>query len=278
MDHEPHSDPDAPESAAETPVPFEGTDPVTAAPVPETPAVTPPAADDDHRGAWSALREGVVLVALALGLAVLIRSFLVQAFYVPSGSMEPTLQENDRILVSKITTDLNGVERGQVVVFRDPSDWLDPPVDTSAEWQRKLRSGLTFIGLLPSDRGDDLVKRVIGIGGDRVFCCDDKGRITVNGKALDEESYIAPGAGTAQYTFDVVVPKDHLWVMGDNRGGSEDSRPNELKRPGNGMVPVDNVVGRVVAVIFPIKHWATLPVPDTFHDVPDPSPSPTPAP
>jgi signal peptidase I len=227
-----------------------------------------------HRAAhnpWTALREGVVLVALALALAVLIRSFLVQAFFVPSESMEPTLDINDRILVSKLTTDLHGVKRGQVVVFKDPGGWLTPTPDTSARWQRILRDGMTFVGLLPADRGDDLVKRVIGVGGDHVVCCDAKGRITVNGRAL-VEPYIAKGAAPSDTPFDVHVPADHLWVMGDNRPFSEDSRPHEQQRPGGGMVPVGNVVGRVVLVVYPFDHWARVTVPKTFHDIPNGTP------
>jgi signal peptidase I len=217
------------------------------------------------------MREGVVLVALALALAVLIRSFLVQAFFVPSESMEPTLDINDRILVSKLTTDIHGVKRGQVIVFKDPGGWLEPQADNSATWQRWLRNGMTYVGLLPADRGDDLVKRVIGVGGDHVVCCDSKGRITVNGKALDEP-YIAAGAKPSDSKFDVHEPDGHLWVMGDNRPFSEDSRPHEAQRPGGGMVPVGNVVGRVVLVVYPIGHWARLAVPATFHDIPDGSP------
>jgi signal peptidase I len=223
------------------------------------------------RSPLTALREGVVLVALALALAVLIRSFLVQAFFVPSSSMEPTLDINDRILVSKLTTDIHGVKRGQVVVFKDPGGWLSPEPDTSARWQRLLRDGMTFVGLLPADRGDDLVKRVIGIGGDHVVCCDAQGRITVNGKALDEP-YIAKGAAPSDTTFNVTVPAGHLWVMGDNRPFSEDSRPHEQQRPGGGMVPVGDVVGRVVLIVYPFDHWTRLTVPKTFHDIPNASP------
>jgi signal peptidase I len=237
----------------------------------DSPSAPPGRPSHASHSPWTALREGVVLVALALALAVLIRSFLVQAFFVPSESMEPTLDINDRILVSKLTTDIHGVKRGQVVVFKDPGGWLEPQPDTSPTWQRYLRDGMTYIGLLPADRGDDLVKRVIGVGGDHVVCCDSQGRITVNGKALDEP-YIAAGAKPSDSKFDVHVPASHLWVMGDNRPFSEDSRPHEAQRPGGGMVPVGNVVGRVVLVVYPIGHWARLSVPATFHDIPNGGP------
>ncbi len=224
---------------------------------------------------WAGIRETGVLLALALGLAVVLRTFVVQAFFVPSESMVPALLKDDRIVVSKLSTDIGGVSRGQVVVFRDPSDWLDPAPQTLTGARQAMVSGLTFIGLLPSDSGDDLVKRVIGIGGDRVVCCDEKGRLTVNGVALDESEYLDAGDAPSQTPFDVVVPAGHIWVMGDNRSNSQDSRFHEEQRPGNGMVPVGNVIGRAVLVVWPYAHWTTLPVPATFDDIPDAPPQPT---
>lgn len=220
---------------------------------------------------WSGTRETAVLLALALGLAVVLRTFVLQAFYVPSESMVPTLRVDDRIVASKLSTDIGGVDRGQVVVFRDPGGWLDPKVDTLTGARRAMVSVFTFVGLLPSDSGDDLVKRVIGVAGDHVVCCNAKGRVTVNGDALDESDYLDPGDVPSQTPFDVTVPADSIWVMGDNRDNSQDSRYHEQQKPGGGMVPVGNVIGRAVVIVWPADHWSTLPVPATFDDVPPPA-------
>lgn len=211
--------------------------------------------------------ESAVILAVALAAAVLIRVFLVQAFYVPSSSMENTLQRGDRIIASKVTTSLGGVSRGEVVVFRDPGDWLPPPAPPPGGVVGAIRTVLTFIGLLPADTGNDLVKRIIGVGGDRIVCCDPEGRIVLNGDPLIEP-YIKPGNGTAQVLFDVTVPKDSVFVMGDNRANSQDSRYHLSDN--SGAVPVDNVVGRVVLVAWPLDRFATVPIPDTFAGVPPP--------
>ena len=136
---------------------------------------------------WRGFREIVIIVVVALALSALLRAFLIQAFYVPSASMEDTLRPGDRIIASKITTEISGVSRGEIVVFKDPGDWLPDPVPGGDSWRARVRDGLTFIGVLPSDSGDDLVKRVIGVAGDRVACCDAEGRIVVNGVPLDED-------------------------------------------------------------------------------------------
>lgn len=194
----------------------------------------------------SLLREIVTVVGSALILSILVRTFLIQAFYVPSESMESTFLKNDRIIVSKISTKMTGVHRGDVIVFHDPGSWLGmgfpDPYDT------KIGRVLQFVGIVPSNTGNDLVKRVIGVGNDTVECCSADGRIIVNGKPIDEK-YIKDGQSTDQVTFKVLVPSGSVFVMGDNRGNSEDSRFHlDLN---NGMVPLKDIVGRVAVRIWP---------------------------
>jgi signal peptidase I len=208
---------------------------------------------------WRGLREIVVIVVVALALSALIRAFLLQAFYVPSASMEDTLRPGDRIIASKVTTNISGVKRGEIVVFKDPGDWLPAPLPPVEDWRTTVRQGLTFIGVLPSDSGDDLVKRVIGIEGDRVACCDADGRIVVNGVPLDEDYIIGP---TDQVRFDVTVPPGSMFVLGDNRGDSRDSRYH--LDANDGAVPVDNAVGRVVLVLWPFDRLAIETIPSIF--------------
>lgn len=202
----------------------------------------------------SFIRESVTVVLTALFLSVLVRTFLVQAFYVPSGSMENTLITNDRIVVSKISTRITGVHRGDVVVFHDPSSWLGggypDPYDT------RVGRILQFVGIVPSNSGNDLVKRVIGVGNDTVECCDPAGHIIVNGVPQTNETYIKPGNGTAQIKFKVLVPEGNVFVMGDNRGNSEDSRFHlDLD---NGMIPLEEIVGRVALKIWPIDRFGGI--------------------
>lgn len=212
-----------------------------------------------------AFLETVVIIVIALAAAILIRVFLVQAFYVPSGSMENTLLPSDRIVASKITTHFSGVNRGEVVVFKDPGGWLPAPAPAPGGVAGAMRSFFTFIGLLPADSGSDLVKRVIGVGGDHIQCCDPQGRIVLNGKSL-VEPYIKPGDPTDQVIFDVVVPQGDVFVMGDNRSNSRDSRYH--LRVNDGGVPVDNVVGKVFAIVWPLNRMSVVSVPDTFADIP----------
>ena len=222
--------------------------------------------DEESGGFLRALRETAIIVVSALILSALVRAFLVQAFFVPSSSMEDTLLISDRIIASKITTSLSGVQRGEIVVFKDPGGWLPEPPPPEGGLRGAIRTGLTFIGLIPSDSGKDLVKRVIGLGGDRVQCCDAEGRILVNGIALDEPYIIGP---TTQVLFDIVVPPDSMFVMGDNRGNSRDSRFH--LEQANGSVPIGNVVGRVVLVVWPFNRLATEPIPEVFGSIPAPS-------
>ena len=226
---------------------------------------SPQSRDAERRGTAkpaSLARELLLIVGVALVLSILVRTFLAQAFYVPSSSMENTLLVQDRILVSKLTTQIGGVHRGEVVVFTDPGGWL-PATEPVTGAAGVVRNALMWVGLLPSDTGEDLVKRVIGVGGDHVVCCDAKNHIVLNGVSL-VEPYIKPGAGTAQVRFDITVPAGRFFVMGDNRGDSSDSRFHLDVE--SGTVPQANIVGRVVAVIWPISRWSGEPVPATFEN------------
>jgi signal peptidase I len=216
-----------------------------------------------RRSHW--LLEVVLVVVIALVVSVLVRAFVAQAFYIPSSSMADTLQQDDWILVSKVGYQFGSPQRGDVVVFEDPGDWLEQPAETT----NVVRRALEFIGVAPDSSEGDLVKRVIGVGGDTVSCCDAQGRVRVNGVALDEQ-YVAPGdePGDAPIgcsgEFVAEVPLGYLWVMGDHRAVSSDSRcQKDLAQ----FVPEENVHGRTVAVIWPVSEWALVDRPDTFDAV-----------
>ena len=209
---------------------------------------------------WVAAKEIVIVVVLALALATIVRVFLFQAFLIPSGSMENTLLVGDRVLVSKLTTRFGEVQRGDVVVFRDPGGWLGPPVPGPDGVRGVLSDALEFVGVLPSDAEGHLIKRVIGVEGDEVACCDDNGRLTVNGVAVDETALLKPGVEPSTQDFDVTVPTGSLWVMGDNRSNSGDSRVH-------GAVPLGDVVGRTFAVVWPPDRWSGVGRPDTYDAV-----------
>jgi signal peptidase I len=200
--------------------------------------------------------ELVLLLAIALALSVAVKTFLVQMFFVPSESMEPLFVRDDRILVQKVSYWNGDVRRGDVVVFEDRGGWL-----TTTPVLNPLQRALSTVGLYPT--GGHLVKRVIGVGGDRVECCDLQGRVTVNDVPLDEESYIAPGARPSEQPFAVTVPQGRLWVMGDNRANSEDSRFH-TDLPGNGTIDADSVVGKVWVIVWPAGRWDHVTRPETF--------------
>ncbi|MCX5401349.1 signal peptidase I [Streptomyces sp. NBC_00102] len=204
-----------------------------------------------------------LLVVVALCLALLIKTFLVQAFSIPSESMQNTLQEGDRVLVDKLTPWFGSEpERGEVVVFHDPDGWL---AGIAAQEPNVLQRALTFVGLMPSAEEKDLIKRVIGVGGDTVECSG-TGPLRLNGKAL-VEPYVYPGNTACtpggDGGFKVTVPEGKIWVMGDHRQASVDSRYHRDDKNG-GMVPEGEVVGRAIVVAWPVGRWATLPIPATF--------------
>ncbi len=225
-----------------------------------------------HRSGWlTLLRETAIIVVSAVVLSLIIKTFLAQAFYIPTGSMEQTLMVGDRVMVTKLAPGPFDVHRGDIVVFTDPGGWLSTPVpeDTSG-FAGMLGQVLTYIGLRPHDAGEHLIKRVIGVAGDHVECCDEQGRILVNGVPIDEP-YLAAGAMPSEIEFDVIVPDGSLWVMGDNRQDSEDSRYHQ-GNPGGGAIPVSDVVGVAFVTLWPFDRATLLRNPGaTFADVPDQS-------
>lgn len=246
--------------------------PAASSPPPEQPGGRAGEAAADRRGgpvSW--LKETALVLVSALVLSLLVKTFLVQAFWIPSQSMHDTLIEKDRILVSKLVPGPLDLHRGDVVVFKDPGSWLKtPPAPPASGAQRVVNDVLTFVGLRPVDAGQHLVKRVIGLPGDRVECAGPGEPVTVNGVPLDEP-YLALGATPSSMEFHVTVPEDSLWVMGDNRDHSEDSRYHQ-DQPGGGAVPMSNVVGVAFVIVWPADRWTVLRNPGaTFVDVPDPS-------
>ena len=205
----------------------------------------------------SLLRELPLLIVVALVVSLFIKSFLVQFFYIPSGSMENTLQVNDRVAVNKLPFFSDNIKRGDVVVFRDPDSWLpEANIDTQSTVKTKIRDGLVLVGVLPNPAKQFLVKRVIGVAGDRIVCCTDK-KITINGTPVDEP-YIFKGNNPSEMTFDITVDPGKIWVMGDHRSASSDSRfhQDDINK---GQVPLSRVTGRVFGVIWPFNSAKLVP-------------------
>lgn len=224
---------------------------------------------------WAGVREILIVVGLATVLSFLIKTFLAQPFHIPSGSMEDTLVRDDRVVVSKLTPSPFALQRGDVVVFSDPDHWLGevPATDRSA-----LHSALVFIGLAPDDSHEYLIKRVVGLPGDQVSCCDTAGRLVVNGAPV-QEPYVKPGDSPAggRPGFRITVPKDRVWVMGDHRSDSADSRLHDDGTGALGSVPISAIKGRAVMIVWPLSRVTWLSVPDrVFGSVPATPPAPTP--
>ncbi len=227
------------------------------------------AAQNKHRSFW---RELPVLVVVALVIALVIKSFVVQAFFIPSSSMENTLKIGDKVLVNKLVYHFRNIVPGDIVVFDGAGSWepVSPPATASSDPVVRLydatlrplfRSIAGLFGTAPGQT--DFIKRVIGVPGDHVACCDARGLMTVNGVALHEKSYLYPGAAPSEDHFSVTVPAGRLWVMGDNRFISDDSRLHRSD-PGGGTVPENMVIGRAFLIVWPPSRWRVLPIPSTF--------------
>ncbi|WP_375384106.1 signal peptidase I [uncultured Microbacterium sp.] len=232
-----------------------------------TPSSDASTAQAPRRRGWLIfLRDVLVIVLIAVLVSFLVKTFLVRSFYIPSGSMKDTLQIDDRILVDEITPKFGGFSRGDIVVFRDPGGWLTAPAKPArpafveaADW------ALSLVGLSAPDSDDHLIKRIIGLPGDHVVCCNGIGQVTVNDVPINESSYLRlrPGDPASSVPFDVTVPAGSLWVLGDNRNESRDSRYN-TDQPGKGFVPLDNVVGRAFLTTWPLARFGVL---DFHHEV-----------
>lgn len=224
-------------------------------------------------GRWlvSAVRELVIVVSLAMVLSLVVKTFLLQPFHIPSGSMEDTLVKDDRVVVSKLTPGPIPLQRGDVVVFSDPGNWLG---GASAGQRTPVRSLLIFLGLAPDDSDEHLIKRVIGLPGDTVACCDVQGRVTVNGVAI-VEPYVKPGdtPNGGRNDFSVLVPAGKVWVMGDHRSDSADSRLHDDGTGALGSVPIDKIHGRAIMVVWPLTRWSWITAPQSvFGSVPAATP------
>jgi signal peptidase I len=206
-------------------------------------------------------QESILLVVTAMVMAVVVKTFFLQAFYIPSESMEPTMLVDDKILVQKVSYWTGDATRGDVVVFDDPGGWLSGADSRKAS--NPVQRGLELVGLFPT--GGHLIKRVVGVGGDTIECCDASGHLMVNGKALDE-SYVLDESATKDTEFKVKVPEGHLWVMGDNRGNSADSRMH-MGDPGGGFISEKTVVGKAWLRVWPWNRAGFIHKPDTFEAV-----------
>src|SRR5215469_4190243 len=237
----------------------------------------------EPKSRWSFLTEMVVLFVVALTIALLIKTFIVQPFYIPSASMENTLLVGDKVLVNKIVYRVRPISRGDIVVFNGAGSW-QPPVNQGPTNHNPIARlyDATLGKLFDAVRGlfgtapgqTDYIKRVIGLPGDHVVCCNAKGDITVNGVPLTESPYLIPGAKPSEGPFDIVVPPGRLWVMGDNRPQSADSRlhdcsytytpPQCVSYDKTGTVPEDRVIGRAFMIFWPPSRFRILPIPSTF--------------
>jgi signal peptidase I len=236
------------------------------------------AADEEEQVAkksrrMSGWRELPILIVVALTIALVIKTFVVQPFFIPSSSMEDTLLIGDKVLVNKLVYHFRSIQPGDIIVFNGDGSWNPNPASAASNSNFLARAyddtfGKLFhsiAGLFGTPVGQtDYIKRVIGTPGDHVVCCNAQGLVTVNGVALHEESYLFPGAAPSQIKFNIVVPKGRLWVMGDNRSVSDDSRLR-MSDPGDGTIPENKVIGRAFVIVWPPSRWRILSIPSTFN-------------
>jgi len=209
----------------------------------------------------------MMIVAAAIVLMLLIKAFVVQVYRIPSSSMEDTLLTGDRVLVNKLVYHFRGIDRGDIVVFSGEGSWgsttgAPDPAPPSNPVLRVVDDVLADVGVYSTQTY--YIKRVIGLPGDHVMCCEN-GKVTVNGVPLDETSYLFPGASPSDQPFSITVPPGRLWVMGDNRAISDDSRGHMFSGfPDQGTIPENEVAGRAFLIIWPPSQLGDLPIPVTF--------------